>query len=272
MGQPVAQPMGQPTAQPMGQPIAQPMGQPGVQYVAQPVRQPKARHARGNSNAKLVVGAILGLAVIICLTIVICRSFFNKISGNGDTTSTVANAENQDEQFQTYDESADTSSTVDPELVAAFASTYEGSWSCVKYYVAEDKEWKAYKAGQQFFVVAWNFIEDVSDHTYLVDDYVEDDTHYYVYDTIDPVYFKYEAPTVTISSNYIDMSELKGPTFYTSDFRYENIDGYDYLINDEYKFAFMYDGKYLVYCEPDAYGYYQGYYAFTPGKYTIGRD
>lgn len=74
---------------------------------------------------------------------------------------------------------------------------------------------------------------------------------------------EYSTPSITISNDTVDMSGMGGPVFELVMFRVETIKGNDYLINDDLGFAITYDGKYLEYCEPDAHGYYQGYYAFT---------
>lgn len=74
---------------------------------------------------------------------------------------------------------------------------------------------------------------------------------------------EYSTPSITISNDTVDMSGMGGQVFDLVMFRAETINGSDYLINDDYKFAITYDGKYLEYCEPDAHGHYQGYYAFT---------
>lgn len=73
---------------------------------------------------------------------------------------------------------------------------------------------------------------------------------------------EYSTPAITISDDTVDMSEMGGPVFNLVMFRVETIKGSEYLINDEFRFAITFDGTYLEYCEPDAYGYYQGYYAF----------
>lgn len=74
---------------------------------------------------------------------------------------------------------------------------------------------------------------------------------------------EYTTPAITISDETVDMSEMGGPVFDLVMFRVDTVDGKEYLINDDFKFALYYDGTFLEYCEPDAYGHYQGYYAFT---------
>ena len=73
---------------------------------------------------------------------------------------------------------------------------------------------------------------------------------------------EYSTPSITISDEGVDMSGMGGPVFGLEMFRIEVIDGQEYLINDDFRFAIVFDGSYLEYCEPDTYGYYQGYYAF----------
>ena len=73
---------------------------------------------------------------------------------------------------------------------------------------------------------------------------------------------EYSTPCITLTNKSVDMSGMGGSVFDLTMFRVENINGQDYLINDELRFALTYDGNYLEYCEPDAYGHYQGYYAF----------
>lgn len=73
---------------------------------------------------------------------------------------------------------------------------------------------------------------------------------------------EYSTPSITITDEAVDMSEMGGPVFKLVMFRVETINGSDYLINDEFEFAITFDGSYLEYCEPDAHGHYQGYYAF----------
>ena len=74
---------------------------------------------------------------------------------------------------------------------------------------------------------------------------------------------EYSTPAITISDEIVDMSEMGGPVYDLVMFRVETIGGQEYLINDDFGFAITYDGDYLEYCEPDAYGHYQGYYAFV---------
>lgn len=73
---------------------------------------------------------------------------------------------------------------------------------------------------------------------------------------------EYSTPAITISDDRVDMSEMGGPVFDLVMFRVETIKGQEYLINDDFGFAIAFDGTYLEYYEPDAYGHYQGYYAF----------
>lgn len=73
---------------------------------------------------------------------------------------------------------------------------------------------------------------------------------------------EYSTPSITLTNESVDMSGMGGSVFNLTMFRVENINGQAYLINDELRFALTYDGNYLEYCEPDAYGHYQGYYAF----------
>ncbi len=73
---------------------------------------------------------------------------------------------------------------------------------------------------------------------------------------------EYSTPAITISDDTVDMSEMGGPVFNLVMFRVETIEDSEYLINDEFRFAITFTGTHLEYCEPDAYGHYQGYYAF----------
>lgn len=88
-------------------------------------------------------------------------------------------------------------------------------------------------------------------------EYVPEERHEYHGKDIE-----YSTPAITISDDGVDMSEMGGPVFDLVMFRVETIDGSDYLISDDLSFAITFDGTYLEYCEPDAYGHYQGYYAF----------
>ena len=73
----------------------------------------------------------------------------------------------------------------------------------------------------------------------------------------------YECPQIAITSDSVDMRGMGGGVYSIGDFRYEvSSDGNDRIVNDEYKFALEFDGKYLNYKEPDEYGYYVGYYAY----------
>lgn len=88
-------------------------------------------------------------------------------------------------------------------------------------------------------------------------EYVPEEVHEYHGKDIE-----YSTPSITITEEAVDMSGMGGPVFGLDQFRVETINGEDYLINDEFRFAFVYDGTYLEYCEPDTYGHFQGYYAF----------
>lgn len=73
----------------------------------------------------------------------------------------------------------------------------------------------------------------------------------------------YDCPQITITANSVDMRGMGGTVYDIGEFRYEvSSDGNDRIVNDKYKFALEYDGRYLNYKEPDAYGYYVGYYAY----------
>ena len=73
----------------------------------------------------------------------------------------------------------------------------------------------------------------------------------------------YDCPQITITADSVDMRGMGGTVYSIDEFRYEvSSDGNDRIVNDEYKFALEYDGRYLNYKEPDEYGYYVGYYAY----------
>lgn len=88
-------------------------------------------------------------------------------------------------------------------------------------------------------------------------EYVPEEKHEYHGKDIE-----YSAPYITLTYEAVDMSGMGGSVFALTEFHVETINGRTYLINDKLGFALTYDGDYLEYCEPDARGHYQGYYAF----------
>lgn len=233
------------------------------------------------SGIKPVLGVVSMLAVVVCVTVVIVNVFINHIDKNdtenaGRTNVDVVVNEKEDlaeadvREPQTQEASY---SKEDYENAVIMAKAFEGEWYVKKYYDGES--WNTYELGKKMLIVAYNFLNDgtitTGGYTYLSGNekigplhrytytYVPVETHFYHGRDIG-----YSCPTIIITEDTIDMSGMDGPVFDISEFRYENINGEDFLINDSCNFALMYDGTYVEYCEPDAYGYYQGFYAFDP--------
>ncbi len=162
-----------------------------------------------------------------------------------------------------------------------FVKKYGGVWYVTKEFNA-DKEWQYYELGKKLMLFAWNNFNDYSvdpivgyyeipvyEQLYingkLIDskqirtdkEFIYGETQYY-----DGIDIDYNEKFIVLMDEEVDLSGLGGPKFSMEDFRYEKIDGFEYLISDIYGFALMWDGTYLEYCEPDTYGHYQGYYAF----------
>ncbi len=73
----------------------------------------------------------------------------------------------------------------------------------------------------------------------------------------------YDCPQITITADSVDMRGMGGTVYSIDEFRYEvSSDGNDRIVNDEYKFALEYDGRYLNYKQLDEYGYYVGLYEY----------
>lgn len=229
------------------------------------------------SGIRPVVGVAALLVAVVCVTAVILHIF----NGQMDQTDLAAadmqgkiDTENdpaKETQIGTSREEKTGYSQEDYDKAAEMADILSMEWYVKKYYDGE--EWNTYELGKKMAIVAFNFLNDITIETggysYLTGEQrlgVRKYKYYtYVPRKVTTYHGKdieYSCPTIIITRDYVDMSGMDGPVFDISDFRYENINGEDFLINDSANFALMYDGRYLEYCEPDAYGYYQGYYAF----------
>lgn len=238
------------------------------------------------TGMKPIVGVALLITAVVCVTAVILNVFIARIDQNDseitgmDSAGEVSRAKEDlagtgasGTKFDSADsnESKSTYSQQDYDKAVDMAEMFSGEWYVKKYYDGES--WNTYELGKKMLIVAYNFLNDGSYTTggykYLSESdrvnhimtftYVPVETHTYHGKDIE-----YSCPTIIITSDSIDMSGMDGPIFDISDFRYENINGDDFLINDSCNFALTYDGTYIEYCEPDTYGYYQGYYAFDP--------
>ena len=72
----------------------------------------------------------------------------------------------------------------------------------------------------------------------------------------------YQAPTITLSSNSIDMTSFEYGEYSLDYFHYEEINEMDFFINDVHGFAIFHDGTYLYLAFPNEQGAWQGELAF----------
>lgn len=254
------------------------------------VTETPAKKKRAISPA---ASAAVLIVAVVCVTAAILRVFNNQVDKNDMETADMHSSINTENALAVSEPVENDPANVDVEEVQAKASdqgTKEAGYSqedydkavymadilsmewYVKKYYDGDK-WNTYELGKKMAIVAYNFLNDqtitMGGYSYLSNEKVLG-VRKYEYYTYVPVKvysyhgkdIRYSCPTIIVTDEYIDMSGMDGPVFDISEFRYENINGEDFLINDDAGFALMYDGTYLEYCEPDEYGYYQGYYAF----------
>ncbi len=250
----------------------------------------QAAPVKKSGSVKTIVAVVAILLVLVGVTGVLLKVFVfpggKKDSGIVSTDSDILKAEVKTADGDKAVENVGNKTGVtyteqDYQNAVAFACDYGGEWKVKKYYSPDDKNWHIYDLGKKMYIVAYNFLNDTSYTTggykqkvgekklinkntgkvlarKSVYEYVPMEIH-----GSHGVDKKYNAPTIVITTDMVDMSGMGGPMISLKRFRVETIDGKKYLINDDCGFAFYYDGDYLEYCEPDAYGYYQGFYAFN---------
>lgn len=246
-------------------------------------------------NKKMRTAVCGAMAVVTVVTVFQVRDFMNQAGENRQTwvqENTQANytsANVQEGNSSGGPEAGGQPEKTEADYLAAqtFARKYAGEWNVEKYF--DGGQWKVYEYGKRMAITAYNFLNDgyyttggyekivgwntEKEVTYLagtdvvvaervvggspIKEYVPKEYHEYHFKDIE-----YSTPSITISDEAVDMSGMGGPVFSLSLFRVEIINGQEYLINDDFRFAITFDGSYLEYCEPDTYGHYQGYYAF----------
>lgn len=206
------------------------------------------------------------------------------VQGNGQTNQSSANQQGGNSSGGS---TAGGLTEADYAAAQAYAMRYGGEWNVEKYF--DGAQWKIYELGKRMAIVAYNFLNDGSyttggydrivgwnhkkEITYIegTDEVIDErwvgSTPIYEYVPLERHEYhgkdiEYSTPSITISDDTVDMSGMGGPVFNLAMFHVETINGQEYLINDAFKFAITFDGDYLEYCQPDTYGYYQGYYAY----------
>lgn len=228
-------------------------------------------------RALTALGTFAALAVVVGITVNMTGEFLSDMTGedteNVNTTSVGSGAGTQSEQ-----QSGTNDDAYGREMAKLFAETYSYEWK-VKKYTENGKTWETYDMGKKMLIVAYNFLNDQTSTTggYYVNsgkpekekrggrdvlvqyqEWVPLEIHEYHGKDI-----YYDCPQITITADSVDMRGMGGTVYSIDGFRYEvSSDGNDRIVNDEYKFALEYDGRYLNYKEPDEYGYYIGYYAY----------
>lgn len=244
-------------------------------------------------NSKIRILAGVAMLFVTAATIVMVRDFMAQAGSQARVQADAEAARSQADLptgssyggMEAGDEPERTEA--DHAAVLAYARSYAGEWNVEKYY--DGREWKIYEFGKRMAIIAYNFLNDGSyttggykkivgynqekEVTYIagtdevVEERVVNSTPIYEYVPLEYHEYhgkdiEYSTPSITISEEGVDMSGMGGPIFSLAMFRIEVIDGQEYLINDDFRFAIVYDGSFLEYCEPDTYGHYQGYYAF----------
>lgn len=237
----------------------------------------------GGGKAKRALTAAVTFAALVAVvgtTANMTGEFLSDMTGedtaNVNTTSAGSGAGTQSEQ------QSDINGTNDDayrrKMAKLFAETYSYEWK-VKMYTENGKTWETYDKNKKMLIVAYNFLNDQTFTTggyYLnsgkpekekrggkdvlvqYQEWVPLEIHEYHGKDI-----YYDCPQITITADSVDMRGMGGAVYSIDEFRYEvSSDGNDRIVNDEYKFALEYDGRYLNYKEPDEYGYYIGYYAY----------
>ena len=234
-----------------------------------------------NSNIRKLAGA--AMVLVTAATVFMVSDFKNQAQATGSQ----GRIQEDTEALQGLEGTSYEMTEADYAAVQAYARNYAGEWNVEMYFDGE--EWKIYEFGKRMAIIAYNFLNDGSyttggykrivghkqqkEVTYIAgtDEVIEErvvgSTPIYEYVPLEVHEYhgkdiEYSTPSITISDEGVDMSGMGGPVFGLEMFRIEVIDGQEYLINDDFRFAIVFDGSYLEYCEPDAYGYYQGYYAF----------
>ncbi len=239
-------------------------------------KTPDSKKKKSNKGI-LIVALLLIFCVVIIITVGTVGIFLSKM-GIINTNSITLTGENVAQD--NYSDSNNGNNESNYQDVIDFATNYGGEWKVKQYFDSDDNKWHLYDLGKKMFIVAHNFLNDYSYTTGGYEQKVAEakliDTttgqvvasaskYEYVPMEVHGVHgqdIEYSCPTVVITTELVDLSGMGGPIMSLADFRVEKINGKKYLINDNGNFAFYYDGDYLEYCEPDAYGYYQGYYAY----------
>lgn len=245
------------------------------------VEQPKVKPVK---KSKKNIGVWVVLAAVLLVSVIMVKGFVSVLK-ESDTVSQEANSELDkliEDEPMVEGLGKATDKPRNDAQVTEFTQRYGGVWYVTKEFNAE-KEWVYYELGKKLMIFAWNNFNDydyqpiVGSYTMpreerkyyykgrLMDvDYIGTKTEFIYGETqhMDGIDIDYHEKFIVLSETDVDLTGLGGPKFAIEDFRYENINGRDYLISDIYGFALMWDGDYLEYCEPDAHGYYQGYYAF----------
>lgn len=245
-----------------------------------PVSEEPEKKAKGHGKLKKilpVMGTLAVLSAVVVVTVNMTKGFLgeiNKEDTSAPVTSSVisagAGASRPDGTDKTDDRRG-------KQLAKLFAETYSSEWK-VKKYSENGQSWSTYDLGKKMAICAFNFLNDKtfsSGGFYL---HTRDKTEYRATGKVNVRYYEwvperateihgkdiyYDCPQITITANSVDMRGMGGSVYSIDDFRYELSDsGNDRIVNDKLKFALEYDGRYLNYKEPDAYGYYMGYYAY----------
>lgn len=202
------------------------------------------------------------------------------VSDEDVDTNQKATNKNENENKQTKPQNYD--------QLVAFVNDNSQVWY-VKQYFDDNNSWLTYELGKKFLIVAHNFLNDYSLSSGSYETVGTKTTttvtgsrdmfgeyHINSYSTSQDIKewvpgetttyhgkdWKYNCPTIYMSMDGIDMTGMGGSVYSLDEFRYEKIDGDGIIINDGRGFALKRHGDFLEYCEPDAYGYFQGWYAF----------
>lgn len=244
-------------------------------------------------NSKMRIGAGVAMAAVTAVTVFMVRDFMNQAQAQSrllereNARASSASAELPEALPSGGADSVQEKTETDYAAVWAYAERYAGEWNVEKYFNGE--KWKIYEFGKRMAITAYNFLNDgyyttggynkivghnvKKQYTYIAgtDEIIEEKVvgSTPIYEYVPKEYheyhgkdIEYSTPSITITDEAVDMSGMGGPVFELEMFRVETIDGQEYLINDDFRFALMFDGTFLEYCEPDTYGHYQGYYAF----------
>lgn len=205
----------------------------------------------------------------------------NQVATNEEDTTRQADTntnkiEKQQSKPQNYDQ------------LVAFVNDNSEVWY-VKQYFDDKNNWLTYELGKKLIIAAHNYLNDYSYNTGSYETVGTETTttvtgstdmfgeyHINSNSTTEDIKewvpgetttyhgkdWKYDCPTIYLSMDGVDMTGMGGSVYSLDEFRYENVDGDGIIINDGRGFALKRHGDFLEYCEPDAYGYFQGWYAF----------